>query len=294
MPAPRPSQGLSVSLMTGNLPAGPRRQAPCRNGHGGNRFRPRTHNERHPVLRLRLAGHHTTLTDAAPVPYRWGVLQMADAGCLWLSRLGGRTGGEVRWDVKTHHDRRRDVIRGPCSPLGCPVWSGPVLPQLWAGSVAAVSPGLSIVVPRRNEERAGAALGAVLAAAPARRACGRLSVDFRSTEWTGCQCPGPAAPDAQIRVPGHPVCAGPSPALRPFVPGARKPRGAAFDQDRRHRQNPPKTPPRRRAFLAGPDADAACRPVAGPSRGSHQPCRRGPARVPGTPRPGTQKDRGLS
>jgi hypothetical protein len=220
------------------------------------------------------------------------VLRLADAGCLWLSPLGDRTGGGVGWDVKTHHDRRRNIIRGPYRPLVRPVWSGPVLAQLWAGSLAALSSGMSIVVLLRNEESSGEALGAALAAAPRRRACKPLPVGFRSTECTLHQCPGPAAPDAQIRVPGHPVCAGPSVALRPAVPGARTPLVATVDQDR---QNPPMIPPRHMAVLAGPDAGTACGPVAGRSCGNtRQSCRNLWRRAPGNPRPRTQKDRGAS
>ncbi len=122
------------------------------------------------------------------------------------------------------------------------------------------TPGVSLVVPMKNEEGAIGALVEGIAAAMADRSWELILVDDGSTDRTREICLSLAAADARIRVLGHPVSAGQSAALHSGVLAARAPIVATLDGDG---QNPPENLPRLIAPLVGPGADPACGLVAG-------------------------------
>lgn len=121
-------------------------------------------------------------------------------------------------------------------------------------------PGLSLVVPLRNEEGAIDALVTGIAAALGARSYELLLVDDGSTDGTRDKCLVLAARDARIRVLGHSRSAGQSAALHSGVLAARAQVVATLDGDG---QNPPENLPRLVAPLIGPDSDPGCGLVAG-------------------------------
>jgi dolichol-phosphate mannosyltransferase len=130
----------------------------------------------------------------------------------------------------------------------------PILP------LSIASPGLSLVVPLRNEEGSIDTLVAGIAAALGSQSYELLLVDDGSTDRTRAKCLTLAARDQRIRVLGHPVSAGQSAALHSGVLAARAPIVATLDGDG---QNPPENLPHLIAPLVGPNADLACGLVAG-------------------------------
>jgi dolichol-phosphate mannosyltransferase len=122
------------------------------------------------------------------------------------------------------------------------------------------SPGLSLVVPLRNEEGAIDALVAGISAALGTQSYELLLVDDGSSDRTRAKCLAHASMDERIRVLAHPVSAGQSAALHSGVLAARAPIVATLDGDG---QNPPDNLPRLIAPLIGPNADLACGLVAG-------------------------------
>jgi dolichol-phosphate mannosyltransferase len=121
-------------------------------------------------------------------------------------------------------------------------------------------PGLSLVVPLRNEEGAIDAVVAGIGAALGSQSYELLLVDDGSTDGTRSKCLALAARDVRIRVLAHAVSAGQSAALHSGVLAARAPIIATLDGDG---QNPPDNLPRLIAPLIGPNADPACGLVAG-------------------------------
>lgn len=122
------------------------------------------------------------------------------------------------------------------------------------------APGISLVVPMRNEEGAIEALVAGIAEAMAAWSWELILVDDGSTDQTRAKCLRLAAEDRRIRVLGHPVSAGQSAALHSGVMAARAPIVATLDGDG---QNPPENLPRLVAPLVAPGADPTCGLVAG-------------------------------
>jgi dolichol-phosphate mannosyltransferase len=92
-------------------------------------------------------------------------------------------------------------------------------------------PGLSLVVPLRNEEGAIEALVAGIAAALGPQSYELLLVDDGSTDRTRARCLALAAVDQRIRVLGHPVSAGQSAALQSGAMAAKAPIIATLDGD---------------------------------------------------------------
>lgn len=121
-------------------------------------------------------------------------------------------------------------------------------------------PGLSLVVPLRNEEGAIDGLVAGIGAALGAQSYELLLVDDGSTDRTRAKCLALASRDVRIRVLGHQVSAGQSAALHSGVLAARAPIVATLDGDG---QNPPENLPNLIAPLVGPNADPACALVAG-------------------------------
>lgn len=121
-------------------------------------------------------------------------------------------------------------------------------------------PGLSLVVPLRNEEGAIDKLVADISTALGAQSYELLLVDDGSTDSTRAKCHALASGDMRIRVLGHQVSAGQSAALHSGVLAARAPIVATLDGDG---QNPPENLPTVIAPLIGPNADPACALVAG-------------------------------